>query len=63
MTKTYKYRTDGESGTVEAESMAEAMAEVLSDTGVEDCVDDGAWAWVEDTETGEREYFARENMP
>ena len=58
--KTYTYRTDAELSEVEADSLAEALDEIAPSQGQ---IDDGAWAWVEDPDTGERLYVAQENMP
>jgi hypothetical protein len=56
--KTYDYCTDAESGEVEADSLQEALDEVKP-TARE--IADGAFAWVEDPDTGERLYCAKEN--
>jgi hypothetical protein len=53
------YKTDSESGTMEAESLDAAM-DTIRPTAEQ--IADGAWAWVE-AEDGERIYAAPENMP
>jgi len=58
--KTYTYRTDSELSEVEAEGLAEALDEIAPTPKQ---IGDGAWAWVEDPDTGERLYVAEENMP
>jgi hypothetical protein len=54
--KTYYYATDGESGTLQAESLGDAMERARSIANVTDeSLEDGGWCWVEDEETGERQ--------
>ena len=61
--KTYNYKTDGESGSVEARTLQAALRAVICEAGVSRAaVADGAWAWVEDPRTGERIYYHQENM-
>ena len=50
---TYRFQTDAVGGTVEAESLVEALEIVDSEENIRDFIGDGAWAWVEDEE-GER---------
>lgn len=53
--KTYLYKTDGEMGEVEAESLSEALDEACREGHVtERAIADGGWCWVEDPDTGER---------
>ncbi len=61
--KLYDYRTDGESGVVEADNLQDALDTVAEEAGVNPkTIADGAWAWTEDSD-GERLYLAEENMP
>lgn len=53
----YTFKTDAESGTIEACSMEDALDKLDITQAM---IDDGAWAWVED-ENGERRYIAEEN--
>lgn len=57
--KTYNYCTDSESGEVEADSLQEALEQVQPKPAQ---IADGAFAWVEDPDTGERLYCAEENV-
>ena len=53
--KAYNYCTDSEKGTVEAVSLAAALAAARKESGVTDAaILDGAFCWVEDQGTGER---------
>ena len=54
--KIYSYKTDAVSGEVEATSLQAALEEVIEDEQInEDMLADGAWAWVEDPDTEERQ--------
>ena len=61
MNATYTYQTDAVSGEIEAESLQDALDILDSLENVTDCLDDGAWAWVQ-ADDGERAYIGRENM-
>ena len=51
----YKYRSDSESGTVQATDLQEALHVALDAVGITGAMlADGASLWVEDQETGER---------
>jgi len=58
--RVFRYRTDSEQGEVIAEDIDAAIDKIRP---TEDQIADGAWAWVEDAESGERIYAAEENMP
>jgi hypothetical protein len=51
--KIYKFSTDSESGTVQAESLQAAYDSLLATITVE-MIEDGATLWVEDTITRDR---------
>ena len=59
--KTFNFATDSEMGQIEASDICEALAEIAPTEELVEIA--GAWAWVEDPETGEREYVGQENMP
>ncbi len=60
--KEYDYCTDGESGTVEADDIDQALVVACREGGVNQrTIADGAFCWVEDTDTGERRSIAPEN--
>lgn len=52
-TRTYRYATDSQTGTIEAASL-EAAFETLSARITDAMIADGATLWVEDETTGER---------
>ena len=57
---TYDYKTDAVSGEVEAATLDAALKRVVSDEQITDkLIGDGAWAWVEDPATGERERIGK----
>lgn len=61
--KTYDYKTDAESGEVEADSLIEAVEKMRSEARLTPrAIADGGWGWVEDPDTGAREYIAEKNI-
>jgi len=58
---TYTYKTDAVSGTIEADSLADALRMIDRGENITDTLADGSWAWVEDS-TANRIYLGRENM-
>jgi hypothetical protein len=55
------YKTDAVSGSMEADSLADALEILDSEEGITDTLTDGSWAWVEDA-GGNRLYLGRQNM-
>jgi hypothetical protein len=58
----FSYKTDGESGIVQASSIEDARDKMIIEAGLtQEAIQDGGWGWVEDG-AGERIYVAEENM-
>ena len=56
--KTYRYCTDTDSGTIEAESIVDALAQIAP---TEEQIENGGFAWVENPETMERLAVGEQN--
>jgi hypothetical protein len=58
----FSYKTDGESGIIQASSIEDARDKMIIEAGLtQAAIQDGAWGWVE-CDSGERIYVAEENM-
>lgn len=58
---TFAYCTDAGSGKISAESLQDALEKIDARDNIMDCLENGAWAWVEGPD-GDRLYIGRENM-
>jgi hypothetical protein len=56
------YKTDGESGIIQASSIEDARDKMIIEADLTPAaIQDGAWGWIEDF-NGERIYVAEENI-
>jgi hypothetical protein len=61
-THQYCYKTDGESGIIQASSIEDARDKMIVEAGLtKAAIKDGGWGWVEDCD-GVRIYVAEENI-